>query len=200
MSNDERVRELVERILEFCETCPELLPLVRERLRQVRVLEPELELLFPEVPQGANAIQLPAPPAGPATVTYDPDDKPGTMIGRYKLLQKIGEGGMGVVWQAEQREPMHRYVALKIIQDDIRHGRQVLARFEAERQALAMMDHPNIARVLDAGATAAGRPYFVMELVKGIPFTDFCDQRRLTPRERIALFIPVCHAIQHAHH
>ena len=120
------------------------------------------------------------------------------MIGPYKLLQKIGEGGMGVVFMAEQTQPVRRKVALKVIKPGMDTG-QVVARFEAERQALAMMDHPNIARVLDAGATDTGRPYFVMELVKGVPITEYCDQNQLTPRERLELFIPVCQAIQHAH-
>lgn len=122
----------------------------------------------------------------------------GHSIGRYKLLQEIGEGGFGSVFMAEQREPVKRRVALKIIKLGM-DTRQVIARFEAERQALAMMDHPNIARVLDAGATDAGRPYFVMELVKGVPITEYCDRNSLTVRERLELMIPVCHAIQHAH-
>lgn len=123
---------------------------------------------------------------------------PGTIIGPYKLLQKIGEGGMGVVFMAEQTQPVHRTVALKIIKPGM-DSQQVIARFEAERQALALMDHPNIARVLDAGATDSGRPYFVMELVKGVPITQYCDDRQLTPRERLKLFQPVCQAVQHAH-
>ena len=125
-------------------------------------------------------------------------EAPGTRIGPYKLLEKIGEGGMGVVYMAEQQEPVRRLVALKIIKPGL-DGSQMLARFEAESQALALMDHPNIARVLDAGATADGRPYFVMELVKGVPITTFCDANKLSPRQRLELFIPVCHAIQHAH-
>ncbi len=123
---------------------------------------------------------------------------PGTTIGPYKLLQKIGEGGMGVVFMAEQETPIRRKVALKVIKPGMDTG-QVIARFEAERQALAMMDHPNIAGVLDAGATDAGRPFFVMELVKGVPITEYCDRNGLTPGERLELFIPVCQAIQHAH-
>ncbi len=125
-------------------------------------------------------------------------ERTGTMIGRYKLLQKIGEGGFGVVYMAEQVEPVQRKVALKIIKAGM-DTREVVARFEAERQALALMDHPNIARVLDAGATAAGRPYFVMELVNGIPITDYCDREQLTTGERLQLFMKVCHAVQHAH-
>ena len=123
---------------------------------------------------------------------------PGTVVGPYKLLQAIGEGGMGTVYMAEQTDPVRRLVALKVIKAGM-DGRQVLARFGAERQALALMDHPNIARVLDAGATDAGRPYFVMELVKGVPITQFCDEHQLTPRERLELFLPVCRAVQHAH-
>jgi WD40 repeat protein/serine/threonine protein kinase len=123
---------------------------------------------------------------------------PGCRIGRYKLLQKIGEGGMGVVYMAEQEEPVRRRVAFKIIKLGM-DTKQVVARFEAERQALALMDHPNIARVLDGGATDTGRPYFVMELVQGVPITEFCDKNKLSARERIELFIPVCQAIQSAH-
>jgi eukaryotic-like serine/threonine-protein kinase len=123
---------------------------------------------------------------------------PGSRIGPYKLLEPIGEGGFGVVFMAEQQHPVRRNVALKVIKPgmDTRH---VVARFEAERQALALMDHTNIARVLDAGTTDSGRPYFVMELVKGIPITEFCDDNRLTPRERLELFVAVCQAVQHAH-
>jgi len=122
----------------------------------------------------------------------------GTRIGRYKLLEQIGEGGFGVVWMAEQEEPVRRRVALKIIKLGM-DTKEVVARFEAERQALALMDHPNIAGVFDGGATDTGRPYFVMELVKGIPITRFCDERKLTTGERLELFMQVCHAVQHAH-
>ncbi len=125
-------------------------------------------------------------------------EKPGTLIGPYKLLQVIGEGGMGVVYMAEQKEPVKRRVALKIIKPGM-DTRQVIARFEAERQALALLDHPNIAKVLDAGATDSGRPYFVMELVNGVPLNEFCDDRHLTLHERLALFVPICHAVQHSH-
>ncbi len=156
------------------------------------------------------------------TLDQAPLERPGTQIGPYKLLQQIGEGGMGVVYMAEQTEPVQRKVALKVIKPGM-DSRQVIARFEAERQALAMMDHVNIARVLDAGTTApiadlrlqnadfkseisnlqsaisTGRPYFVMELVHGVPITKYCDDNRLTPRQRLELFVPVCQAIQHAH-
>ena len=127
-----------------------------------------------------------------------PQEGPGDRIRQYKLLQKIGEGGCGVVYMAEQEEPVRRRVALKVIKLGVETA-QVIARFEAERQALALMDHPNIARVFDAGATDAGRPFFVMELVRGIKITDFCEQNDLSPKERLDLFIQVCQAIQHAH-
>jgi serine/threonine protein kinase/tetratricopeptide (TPR) repeat protein len=169
-------------------------------------------------PQGSAALvsvstddSTPTPPTPPA-------DGSGTVIGPYKLLQRIGEGGMGTVWMAEQVQPVQRRVALKVVKPGL-DSRQVIARFEAERQALALMDHPNIAKVLDAGTAgsgqpaagssllptarcplpAAGRPYFVMELVKGVPITKYCDDRRLSPRQRLDLFVPVCEAVQHAH-
>ncbi len=125
-------------------------------------------------------------------------EKPGDRVGRFKLLQQIGEGGCGVVFMAEQEEPVRRRVALKIIKPGM-DTKSVIARFEAERQALALMDHPNIAKIFDAGATDSGRPYFVMELVRGIKITEYCDQHALTTRERLELFVQVCRAIQHAH-
>jgi serine/threonine protein kinase/tetratricopeptide (TPR) repeat protein len=127
-----------------------------------------------------------------------PGEKAGDRIGRYKLLQQIGEGGCGLVYMAEQEEPVRRRVALKVIKLGM-DTKQVIARFEAERQALAMMDHPNIAKVLDAGTSESGRPYFVMELVKGIKITDYCDEHNLSTKERLELFMQVCHAVQHAH-
>src|SRR5450759_2738351 len=126
------------------------------------------------------------------------DEGPGTVIGRYKLLQQIGEGGCGVVYMAEQEEPVRRRVALKVIKLGM-DTKSVIARFEAERQALALMDHPNIAKVLDAGATDTGRPYFVMELVRGIPITEYCDKNNLSTQARLDLFMQVCRAVQHAH-
>jgi serine/threonine protein kinase/Tfp pilus assembly protein PilF len=128
-----------------------------------------------------------------------PGERPGTVIGQYKLVEQIGEGGMGAVWMAQQTEPVKRLVAVKLIKAGM-DSRQVEARFEAERQALALMDHPNIARVLDGGTTGAGRPYFVMDLVKGVPITRYCDEHHLTPCQRLELFMPVCQAVQHAHH
>jgi len=168
--------------------------------RQVEALlrvhnEPDSLLDSPRIDLG-----LPAVAAASSSLTLDQPitEASGTKIGHYKLLERIGEGGMGEVWMAEQFEPMQRKVALKIIKEGM-DTRQVIARFEAERQALALMDHPNIAKVFDAGATDAGRPYFVMELVKGTPITTYCDDHRLTLRERLELFLPVCQAIQHAH-
>ena len=120
------------------------------------------------------------------------------IIGPYKILQEIGKGGMGVVYMAEQIKPVKRRVALKLVKPGLDTD-QVVARFEAERQALAMMDHPNIAKVLDAGATEDGRPFFVMELVKGVPITQYCDEHRLNARERLQLYVSVCRGVQHAH-
>ncbi|MBO0697851.1 MAG: serine/threonine protein kinase, partial [Zavarzinella sp.] len=160
-----------------------------------------VEKLLAAQPKVGEFLQAPAPglPAdAKGTVDHAPDERPGTILGPYKLLHEIGGGGMGTVWMAEQTEPVKRRVALKVIKPGM-DTKQVLARFEAERQALALMDHPNIARVFDAGATAGGRPYFVMELVKGQPVTEFCDKNRLTTQERLELFVAVCNAIQHAH-
>src|SRR5687768_9211576 len=142
----------------------------------------------PKVPPGAE----------PTVIVESVTEKAGDTIGRYKLRERIGEGGWGAVYVAEQEQPVRRRVALKVIKAGM-DTRQVIARFEAERQALAMMDHPNIARVLDAGTTDSGRPYFVMELVRGIRINDYCDQNKLPMRERLDLFIQVCHAVQHAH-
>ncbi len=133
-----------------------------------------------------------------AIIDQPTTESPGTVIGPYKLIEPIGEGGMGSVWMAQQTEPVKRLVAVKLIKAGM-DSRQVIARFEAERQALALMDHPNIARVLDGGTTSGGRPYFVMDLVKGVPITRYCDEHHLTPRQRLELFIPVCQAVQHAH-
>src|SRR5262245_19630069 len=145
-------------------------------------------------PPGEAGRGVPAEPLG----TRAPSEKPGDCIGRYKLLEQIGEGGFGVVWMAEQEEPVRRRVALKIIKLGM-DTRSVVARFEAERQALALMDHPNIARVFDGGATESGRPYFVMELVRGLPITKYCDESKMATRERLELFGQVCRAVQHAH-
>ena len=145
-------------------------------------------------PTGEDMPGLWVDPAAVSRLT----EGPGTRIGPYKLLQQIGEGGMGVVFMAEQERPVQRRVALKIMKVGL-DSRQVSARLEAERQALALMDHPNIARFLEAGTTEQGRPYFVMELVKGKPITQYCDEHHLTLKDRLSLFISVCHAVQHAH-
>jgi tetratricopeptide (TPR) repeat protein/serine/threonine protein kinase len=147
--------------------------------------------------EAGSFLEAPAPALG-ATIDEPVTECPGTVIGPYKLVEQIGEGGFGVVFVAEQQRPVRRKVALKVIKPGM-DSRQVVARFEAERQALALTDHPNIARVLDGGQTGSGRPYFVMDLVKGLPITDYCDQAQLSPRERLGLFIQVCQAVQHAH-
>jgi serine/threonine protein kinase len=148
--------------------------------------------------EAGSFLNGPAPGLEIALDQY-PIERPGTVIGPYKLLEPIGDGGMGVVFMAEQTAPVRRKVALKVIKPGM-DTRQVIARFEAERQALALMDHPNIAKVFDAGVTDNGRPYFVMDLVQGVPITEYCDQCNLSTRERLELFITVCQAVQHAHH
>jgi serine/threonine protein kinase/Flp pilus assembly protein TadD len=161
------------------------------------VLRERIESLIRQSDQLGSFLEKSPQPEATADV-FNLAEKSGTQIGPYKLLQQIGEGGMGVVYMAEQHEPVKRRVALKIIKPGM-DTRQVIARFEAERQALSLMDHPNIAKVLDAGTTESGRPYFVMELVKGQPITQYCDEKHLTPRQRLELLLPVCQAIQHAH-
>src|SRR5262249_24205557 len=144
----------------------------------------------------APDVERPGEPAIANAARRGAAESPGT-VGPYKLIEPIGEGGMGAVWMAQQTDPAQRLGAAEVIN----HGmasRQVIARFEAEREALALMDHANIARVLDAGTTQNGRPYFVMDLVKGVPITRYCDEHHLTPRQRLELFIPVCQAVQHA--
>jgi serine/threonine protein kinase/Flp pilus assembly protein TadD len=160
-------------------------------------LRKRVEVLLSAHEQANSLLDAPDP-AHVATADEPAREMLGTMIGAYKLLEQIGEGGMGTVWMAQQTEPVKRLVAVKLIKAGM-DSRQVVARFEAERQALALMDHPNIARVLDAGTTDAGRPYFVMDLVRGVPITRYCDEHHLTPRQRLELFLPVCQAVQHAH-
>jgi WD40 repeat protein/serine/threonine protein kinase len=159
-----------------------------------------IEVLLHEQSELGDFLETPAvvSPVEPRLVALCQREPPGTEVGPYTLLEEIGEGGMGVVYLAQQHEPVRRQVALKIIKPGM-DTRDVVTRFEAERQALALMDHPCIAKVYDAGATDAGRPYFVMELVKGIPIAQYCDQQRLSPQERLELFIRVCQAVQHAH-
>jgi serine/threonine protein kinase/tetratricopeptide (TPR) repeat protein len=157
-----------------------------------------VEALLEAADRPDSLLDRPAAGIPVATVDQPAPERPGTVIGPYKLLQQIGEGGMGTVWMAQQTEPVKRVVAVKLIKAGM-DSKHVIARFEAERQALALMDQPNIARVLDGGTTSAGRPYFVMDLVKGVPITRYCDEHHLTPRQRLELFIPVCQAIQHAH-
>lgn len=174
-------------------------PALRRRIEALLKAETEAEEFFAE---GRSVVSSPGPgmvfPAGSAGGDSPGEEAIGTRIGRYKLLEKIGEGGCGVVYMAEQEEPVRRRVALKIIKLGM-ETKSVIARFEAERQALAMMDHPNIARVFDAGATDRGPPYFVMELVRGVKITKYCDENRLDTRQRLDLFVQICHAIQHAH-
>jgi serine/threonine protein kinase/WD40 repeat protein len=159
-------------------------------------LRQSVELLL-KAHEKAGGFMQPGPKQT-ATIDQPVSEHPGTVIGPYKLLEKIGEGGFGVVFMAEQTQPVRRKVAIKILKLGM-DTRDVVARFEAERQALAIMDHPNIAKVLDGGSAPSGRPFFVMELVKGTPITDFCDQHHLTPRQRLELFVSVCQAVQHAH-
>ena len=163
-------------------------PALRQQVESLIQAHDEVGGFMPTDP-GETVITIPDRPLS---------EKEGTCIGRYKLLQRIGEGGMGVIYMAEQTEPVTRKVALKIIKLGL-DTKSVIARFEAERQALAMMDHPNIAKVFDAGSTETGRPYFVMELVKGVPINQYCDKNHLPTKERLQLFIAVCQAIHHAH-
>jgi eukaryotic-like serine/threonine-protein kinase len=161
-------------------------------------LRREVEALLAANERAGSFLEAPALVQPTVAVTSPITEKPGDRIGPYRLLQQIGEGGCGIVYMAEQEQPIRRRVALKLIKLGM-DTKQVIARFEAERQALALMDHPNIAKVLDAGSTDSGRPYFVMELVRGIRLTDYCDENHLSTAERLQLFLQICHAIQHAH-
>jgi len=161
-------------------------------------LKRQVEVLIENHFRAGNFLESPADELAEEIGASSIAERPGTWIGPYELLEQIGEGGFGIVFMAEQREPIHRKVAVKVLKEGM-DSRQVIARFDAERQALALMDHPNIARVLDAGQTNSGRPYFVMDLVKGLPITEYCDQWELAPRDRLILFLSVCHAVQHAH-
>jgi serine/threonine protein kinase/tetratricopeptide (TPR) repeat protein len=159
-------------------------------------LRAEVEALLRAHDRSGDLLDVPDDPA--STSDGPAGERPGAVIGHYKLLEHLGEGGMGTVWMADQTDPIQRRVAVKVVKEGM-DSKHVLARFEAERQALALMEHPNIARVLDAGRTPSGRPYFVMELVKGRPITKHCDEKRLGVRERLELFGDVCRAVQHAH-
>ena len=161
-------------------------------------LRAEVESLLKAYAKSGDFLEIPAIDPNVTAQTNPLTEKPGTVIGRYKILEKIGEGGMAVVYMAEQKQPVRRKVALKVIKLGM-DTREVIARFEAERQALALMDHPHIAKVFDAGTTESGRPYFVMEMVRGITITDYCDQQKLPTRQRLELFLQVCNAVQHAH-
>src|SRR5687767_2518694 len=161
-------------------------------------LRRRVEMLLGAFERAGGFMNDPAVSTPARSVTLPPTEKPGDKIGRYKLLEQIGEGGCGVVYMAEQEEPVRRRVALKVIKLGM-DTKNVIARFEAERQTLALMEHPNIAKVFDAGATETGRPYFVMELVRGVRITEYCDQNNLTTEGRLKLFMQVCQAIQHAH-
>jgi serine/threonine protein kinase/tetratricopeptide (TPR) repeat protein len=187
---DELLLELADDYLRRCRAGEQLT--VDEYVSKHPELADRIRELFPAM----IAMEQSGP--GATADLAPPTERVGAIIGRYKLLERIGEGGFGVVYMAEQQQPVRRKVALKIVKPGM-DSHQVLARFEAERQALAIMDHPNIAKVFDAGATDSGRPYFVMELVKGEPITDFCDRNRFSPNERLELFDQVCHAVQHAH-
>jgi serine/threonine protein kinase/Tfp pilus assembly protein PilF len=163
-------------------------------------LRDDVESLLEANARAGSFLESPVPASNLVAAVDGPSvsERPGTIIGPYKLLEQIGEGGFGVVFMAEQIQSVRRKVALKVLKPGM-DTRQVIARFEAERQALALMDHPNIAKVLDAGETLTGRPYFVMDLVRGIPITEYCDQAQLPPRPRLDLFVSLCQAVQHAH-
>ena len=193
MSDESRVQQLLDRILhsgrsaeDVCSDCPELLDDVRRRWQQMRIVKSDLH----------GMLSMPARDWDTATPEHRNSacKGPGTRIGPYKLLQQLGECGFGIVYMAEQDKPVHRRVALKVIKPGM-DSVQVIARFEAERQALAMMEHQNIAKVFDAGTTDSGRPFFAMEIVHGVPITKYCDDNRLTVRERLELVVPVCKAI-----
>ena len=171
---------------------------MRGTLRLRREVEALLSAHAADNPLDRPPADLAATADHDATDAGPPAAEVGDRIGPYRMMEQIGEGGFGLVFVAEQAEPVRRKVALKVLKPGM-DTRDVVARFEAERQALALMDHPNIARVLDAGSTPSGRPYFVMELVRGVPITDYCDAHKLPPKDRLALFVQVCQAVQHAH-
>jgi serine/threonine protein kinase/TolB-like protein/Flp pilus assembly protein TadD len=197
-TRDGRSAEILERALEL--TGEARAAYLEGACGADEALQAEIRSLLAAHDEAGEFMSAPTSPLGQADVTKAGPltEGPGTVIGRYKILQAIGEGGFGAVYMAQQTEPVKRKVALKIIKLGM-DTKQVIGRFEAERQALALMDHPNIAKVLDAGATGTGRPYFVMELVRGVPITEYCDSAGLGTEERLALFVQVCGAVQHAH-
>ncbi len=187
-------------------TAAERMAFLEEACAGNMALRRRLELLLAAHDRSVGILDKPISPPGSTATNpqIDPDraprdERPGSVVaGRYTLLEEVGEGGMGTVWAAEQTQPVRRKVALKLIKAGM-DSKAVLSRFDAERQALAVMDHPNIAKVLDGGTTEGGRPYFVMEFVQGVPLTRYCDEARLNVAERLALFVSVCQAVQHAH-
>src|SRR5437588_11884073 len=190
---DQRVKELLSPLLD---------PPADQRARVLQLacagdvdLQSEVQSLAHAYEEGSDFF---APTDKPAASAITASEAVGTKIGRYTIVERIGEGGFGAVFLAEQQHPVRRRVALKLIKLGM-DTKRVHASFHPERQALAMMDHPHIAKVLEAGATDAGRPYFVMELVKGVPITEYCDRQKLAPRQRLELFVQVCQAVQHAH-
>jgi tetratricopeptide (TPR) repeat protein/serine/threonine protein kinase len=195
-SSQPSVKTIFGKALELA-SGPERATFLEEACKGDAALRAEVESLLGALDKAGDFLPLAATRGATACAQPAPEG-PGTRIGQYKLLQVLGEGGMGTVYMAEQQEPVRRLVALKVIKPGM-DSKEVLARFEAERQAIALMDHPCIARVLDAHSTDSGRPYFVMELVKGIPINKYCDEHQLSLRERLELFVPICHAIQHAH-
>jgi serine/threonine protein kinase/formylglycine-generating enzyme required for sulfatase activity/cephalosporin-C deacetylase-like acetyl esterase len=190
------VKAIFDRALEM-ESAVERQAYLDEACAEAPQFRQKVEALLKAYEAAGSYLESPAV-ALAATVDHPISERPGTVIGPYKLMEQIGEGGMGLVFVAEQQQPVRRKVALKVIKPGM-DTRQVIGRFEAERQALALMDHPNIAKVLDGGETASGRPYFVMELVKGMPITEYCDQNQVPIRDRLELFFSVCQAVQHAH-
>jgi len=194
---DRQARDIFLRAIEI-QSAESQAAYIEGACRQDDSLRSRVEALLKSHKQDSFLETSPVVEAQTLTVEMPISEGPGAVIDRYKLLQKLGEGGCGVVYMAEQHEPIRRRVALKLIKLGM-DTKQVIARFEAERQALALMDHPNIAKVFDAGATETGRPYFVMELVKGIPITRYCDENNLSTVTRLGLFVQICQAIQHAH-
>jgi serine/threonine protein kinase len=195
-SGPNREKEIFERALDL-KSAAERPRFLAQACGNDAVLLARVQALLKASAEGSHFL-TDEPVQAPTLLDKPVTEKAGDRIGHYKLLQQIGEGGCGIVYMAEQEEPVRRRVALKVIKPGM-DTRQVVARFEAERQALALMDHPNIAKVFDAGETETGRPYFVMELVRGVKITEFCDEAKLPTRERLNLFIEVCQGIQHAH-